>query len=223
MPGTALEQYFVSFTLKRQKLLKAKGIRLFFSNEDKGIGLSDFFEQKGESPFFSTLERGVEWLEEDLIAIYGKRQNKDIRYELNDFEICRSLNADEIEYLDRILECRQYQRGEYIVKAGDIADCMFFLTLGTVDVTLLMNGKNRRLASFGSGNIFGEMAIVERSVRSADIIVATDVVECLVLKLVDYEALMGKMPNLQMILLKNIVIQLSEKLRNANKQIQMLR
>ena len=26
MPGTALEQYFVSFTLKRQKLLKAKGI-----------------------------------------------------------------------------------------------------------------------------------------------------------------------------------------------------
>ena len=26
MPGTALEQYFVSFILKRQKLLKAKGI-----------------------------------------------------------------------------------------------------------------------------------------------------------------------------------------------------
>ena len=26
MPGTALEQYFVSFTLKRKKLLKAKGI-----------------------------------------------------------------------------------------------------------------------------------------------------------------------------------------------------
>ena len=26
MPGTALEHYFVSFTLKRQKLLKAKGI-----------------------------------------------------------------------------------------------------------------------------------------------------------------------------------------------------
>ena len=25
MPGTALEQYFVSFILKRQKLLKAKG------------------------------------------------------------------------------------------------------------------------------------------------------------------------------------------------------
>ena len=28
MPGTALEQYFVSFTLKRQKLLKAKGIEI---------------------------------------------------------------------------------------------------------------------------------------------------------------------------------------------------
>lgn len=203
-------------------LLKKQNIHLLFSSEDKSSGMSQYFSQHGVTPFFDTLERGLEWIEDALIGQHTKQSNEEPTYELKDFSVCRSLQDVEFQYLDNILQPVGFKKGEHIISAGDEADSMFFLTRGTVDVSLTIEGKDRRVASFGAGNIFGEMAIVERSLRSANIIVSSETVTCLQLRLADFEAMLKNMPNLQLVLLKNIVTQLSEKLRNANKQIQML-
>ena len=62
-----------------------------------------------------------------------------------------------------------YQDGEVIIRQGEVGDCMFIVLEGVVEV--LAEGEDGRvqLSTRGEGEILGEMAIIERSVRSATV------------------------------------------------------
>ena len=64
---------------------------------------------------------------------------------------------------------RVYQDGELIIKQGEVGDCMFIVLEGQVEV--LVEGEDGRvkLSTRGEGEIIGEMAIIEREVRSATV------------------------------------------------------
>ena len=62
-----------------------------------------------------------------------------------------------------------YQDGEYIIREGEVADCMFVIQEGQVEVLTGSEGRKLRLAVRGAGEFVGEMAIFERQVRSADV------------------------------------------------------
>jgi CRP/FNR family transcriptional regulator len=62
-----------------------------------------------------------------------------------------------------------YGDGEIIISEGDEGDCMFVVQEGQVEVFVKKDGKEIRLAVRGVGEIFGEMAIFEREVRSASV------------------------------------------------------
>ena len=62
-----------------------------------------------------------------------------------------------------------YQDGEDIVRQGEIGDCMYVIQEGQVEVISENNGEEVRLAIRGAGEFFGEMAIFERTVRSATV------------------------------------------------------
>jgi CRP-like cAMP-binding protein len=60
--------------------------------------------------------------------------------------------------------------GETIFREGDPADMMYGICEGTVEI---MAG-GRTLETLGPGGIFGEMALVDRSPRSATVVARTD-------------------------------------------------
>lgn len=62
-----------------------------------------------------------------------------------------------------------YKDGDVIVRQGDLADCMYVVQSGEVEVVQATNGGEQRLAVLGSGDFFGEMAVFEREVRSATV------------------------------------------------------
>jgi CRP/FNR family cyclic AMP-dependent transcriptional regulator len=62
-----------------------------------------------------------------------------------------------------------YQDGENIVCQGEIGDCMYVIQEGQVEIISENNGEEVRLAIRGAGEIFGEMAVFERTVRSATV------------------------------------------------------
>jgi CRP-like cAMP-binding protein len=62
-----------------------------------------------------------------------------------------------------------YQDGENIVRQGEIGDCMYVIQEGQVEIISENNGEEVRLAIRGAGDFFGEMAIFERTVRSATV------------------------------------------------------
>lgn len=62
-----------------------------------------------------------------------------------------------------------YEDGELIIRQGEVGDCMFVIQEGEVEVFVVQDGREVRLAVRGEGDFVGEMAIFEREVRSANV------------------------------------------------------
>lgn len=70
---------------------------------------------------------------------------------------------------------KTYQPGEDIVREGDTGDCMFVIQDGEADVLRKVEGVETVVDHMGAGDIFGEIAIVERTLRSSTVRAATEV------------------------------------------------
>ncbi|MBM4259686.1 MAG: cyclic nucleotide-binding domain-containing protein [Deltaproteobacteria bacterium] len=102
---------------------------------------------------------------------------------LRGHSIFSSLREDEIANLlrDEISQEHSYAPGTTIIKEGDAGDSMFLLSVGSVQVALTGNGGPMvRLAVIQAGEIFGEMAVLERKPRSATVFAAE---HCLLLEI----------------------------------------
>jgi CRP/FNR family cyclic AMP-dependent transcriptional regulator len=62
-----------------------------------------------------------------------------------------------------------YGDGEVVVRQGDTGDCMFSIQAGRVEVVREADAGPVRVAVLQEGDIFGEMAILDKEVRSATV------------------------------------------------------
>lgn len=62
---------------------------------------------------------------------------------------------------------RMFKAGDIIFRAGDEGGSMFVIQEGEVEIFILVNKQKIVLASLGKGAVFGEMALVDNSPRSA--------------------------------------------------------
>jgi CRP-like cAMP-binding protein len=67
--------------------------------------------------------------------------------------------------LGAIAERKTYIAGDLVYSEGDVADALFIVEMGTVDV--VSKGKEIVFATIGSGQRFGELAFFERGTRPA--------------------------------------------------------
>ncbi|UCC40485.1 MAG: cyclic nucleotide-binding domain-containing protein [Candidatus Aminicenantes bacterium] len=62
-----------------------------------------------------------------------------------------------------------YSGGESIIRQGDPGDCMYVIQEGKAEVFRENKGKEVRLAILGEEDFFGEMAIFDHELRSANV------------------------------------------------------
>jgi glutaminase len=118
---------------------------------------------------------------------------------------------------------RDFVSGETIIKTGTLADELFILTSGSVEVRLELEGKrHQRLDVFASGMSFGELAFLDGSPRSADII-ALGPVSCRVIDRRFFDELGERSPVIKAKILNEIALLMSSRLRQANIEISALR
>jgi len=70
----------------------------------------------------------------------------------------------EATYLEKV-----YEDSEIVVKQGDVADCIYIILGGQVEVIYEKDGKEIQLTKLGLGNFIGEMAIIEPHTCSATV------------------------------------------------------
>ncbi len=102
---------------------------------------------------------------------------------LQSHPIFSSLNEEELANLlsDQVSQERVYSQGAVILKGGDEGDSVFLIGTGSVQVTLVgTKGPTFPLAIIPAGEIFGEMAVLERKPRSATVSAHDD---CLLLEI----------------------------------------
>ena len=118
---------------------------------------------------FATLDAGLEWIEEALLASDSgafPRAEEDFPA-----MFAQHFTPPALAKLLALLEVRELEAGQAVFHRGEPGDAMYFVERGRVAVLLpLGDGRSLRLRSFGPGTIVGEMAVYTQQQRSADVL-----------------------------------------------------
>ena len=110
---------------------------------------------------------------------------------------------------------RSYNADDVIFREGDVGNEMFIIQSGKVKISKqLKDGVEKTLVILGAGDFFGEMAVIDKDVRSANAM-AMEPSRLIALDEEVFEMHMQTNPKIVKKILKN----LTSRLREANQQI----
>ena len=125
------------------------------------------------------------------------------------------LEAGELERFSRVAVPRSFPAATRVFHEGDHSDACYIVRSGSFRVTREHpDGRAITLATLGSGDIFGELAMLDGEVRSASVEALTDG-ELLALPAGEVRALLGRHPDITVKLIGALV----RRLREANERI----
>jgi len=138
---------------------------------------------------------------------------------LQQVPIFKSLGKESIDFIIERLKFKTFEADETICKSGDPGDEMYIIITGVVNIVIYSDdGKHGQVvANLGSGDYFGEMALLTGETRSASVI-TTQKSEMFVLHKTDFDVILDKYPSISLSLGKIV----SQRLRDTlNKATQM--
>jgi glutaminase len=178
----------------------------------------------GPSAFSPSTEEAIEDGEELLLSSFaGPERNSPVEASLQEFELLAELEPEEIGILRRFLVKETFAADEVIIKEGGVADSLYFVTSGSVNVCVAGTGDEprTRLACVDAGNVVGELALLSNRQRTADVIAVTPVTAW-ILTAADVSAIAHSYPEIHAKLMSAVGESLSERLRRANAVIASL-
>lgn len=134
-------------------------------------------------------------------------------------ELFEGATDQELESVASICQEQTFAKGDIVTAQGEPGDELFVVYEGFVEV--LRSGISpeqgpRTVVHLGSGQIFGEMALVDRGPRSATVKAASDTTRVLVIHQDDFERLCEQNHHLGFVVMRNIAADLSFKLRHRH-------
>lgn len=171
-------------------------------------------------PSFPDVDRALEWCEDKLLESMEVPNDTSTR-DLRSQELLAGLDDEGLTLIEERTETREFPAGAIVVKEGEPATELFFVISGQVSVNLALSGSTRRLACFGPGAAFGEMAILDDRTRSSTVIADQPTV-CRSLSRSSLEDLGRHHPELIAALYRQLARSLSTRLRDSNEMVRSL-
>jgi SulP family sulfate permease len=169
---------------------------------------------------FPDLDRGLEWCEEQLL-----------QSQLNDRQHAQKFTETLIRLFGDRAQAGQFMaylqswlvdEGQIVFKQADPSEGLYFLESGQISVFLtLPNGTTKRLRTFKSGTIIGEMGLYQNTTRSASVI-ADRSSQLYHLSKEAFAKMEQQDPTLASIFHRYIVCLLSERLKHREKELKVL-
>jgi CRP/FNR family transcriptional regulator len=129
--------------------------------------------------------------------------------------IFASLDADDLTYVAELSQPRRFAAGEVVFREGDESNTCYIVRSGHARaVREHADGRQIALATFGPGDIFGELSMFDDERRSATV-EATDPLEALAIRGPDMRRLMLQRPALAVALAAS----LARRLRTTNERL----
>jgi len=107
------------------------------------------------------------------------------------FPLFAGLSTEQRETVALHFQVRSAQPGERLIRVGDKADVVYFISIGQVEVVI--NGHQIKM---GPGDFFGEMSLLSGEPRSADV-TALDFCKLLTLSRRDFRELLRRYPGMR--------------------------
>ena len=177
----------------------------------------------GEEHVFTDTDHAQEWAEDALIESDTVVQLAPPTVDLRGVGVFEELHDEEIGVVRDYLETRRYKRGEMVFDEGGDGDGMYFILSGGVSVIAHSSdrSRHRRLAFFGEGLFFGDMAILEGEKRSAGVRADRDTTTVF-LSRENFGRLVDEHPGISSRVLLAMARELSWRLRQSNTEVQAL-
>ena len=143
---------------------------------------------------FPDVDLAREWCEDRILALGQEADHPAEPTALADHELLRGVDDAGLAILRTHLHRICYVPGTRIVRRGETADRLFLITSGRLSVTIdLAGGDLRRLSTLSAGMVFGELSLIGREARTADVRADT-MVECQVMDIDAFERLTVEHP-----------------------------
>jgi CRP-like cAMP-binding protein len=163
----------------------------------------------------------------ELQIIFGKRRRAGATFEtpagqlntgaLRRVKILAGLSEEQLAKFGEFMEVLPVRQWAEIVHIGDPGDAMYLILEGELRVRLMLGGKERILATLGSGEFFGEIALFDHEPRSADVVANLDS-KLLKVSVEAFENLIHQAPELAAPILHAIGKTLAARIRADNKR-----
>lgn len=136
---------------------------------------------------------------------------------LSNIELFNGLTEQDLTEVAQVCSERTLRAGEDLVKQGEPGDDLYIITNGYVEVAVDERPQERKIiVSLGEGQIIGEMSLLDQGLRSATVQARSDPTIVQVIKRGDFDALCERNPHIGFIVMRNLALDLSFKLRHRN-------
>jgi glutaminase len=171
--------------------------------------------------FVADVDRALAAFEDRQLAAAGLG-HRETRLPIEAFDIFAGVTRTDMRRLEDIAAPLDFAAGETILHTGEESTALFAIAGGTVSVLFRSaDGPPRRVGSIGPGQAFGDMALLDGTRRTTDV-VADGPVLAYAFPVTALRELGVESPTLLSTILGNMVRVLSDRLRAANTAIQAL-
>ena len=172
---------------------------------------------------FAAADQALEYAENALLSVLGVAPTVlDQRVSLENLDLCCNLQPADLAALAEVLQPRLLDSGERLFAAGDPGAELYLVLRGRVDIRLPATAdRYKRLAIYGSGTVFGDIAFLDPGPRAAEAVAARPR-EVLLLNRADFNQLRERHPDAAIALLLALGRLQSRTLRWSAREIQRL-
>jgi len=169
---------------------------------------------------FPDVDRSIEWAEDTLLRAQAPASSTEVM--LPEVALFSGFEPSDIKAIVALMKRKTYSQNTVVFGEGDPGDEVLIVTKGAASAYLqLPSGANIRLATFATGTVFGELAILDQGPRAASVIADGELV-CYGMSRADYATLAEKSPSAAIQFMAAIGRELSGRLRTANRTIHQL-
>lgn len=133
----------------------------------------------------------------------------------------KNLNDEDLVSLEKYAELKKYQKNEMIFSEEESGDELFIIKSGTVKVLRQIKNEEQTIVILNPGEFFGEMALFDKHPRSASVKMMDDG-ELVVLQKSDFDQMKTEVPSLVIKLMEIVITTLSDRLRQANRNFEVI-
>ena len=169
--------------------------------------------------WFASPDLALEAAEDALLESSGPAESQAADKTIN-LEALSDLDDDQIAVLLNYTQENNFDCDEVLFRRKDPGDVLYILLAGQVEIRIpVKGGASRRLIALRPGTLFGEMAVLRGTPRSADAIVTAENTEILSLSKTALDKLHREHPDIALTLMRNIGIQLAARLASATDEL----
>ncbi len=126
------------------------------------------------------------------------------------------MNAVEIDTVGALFQEKKLEKGKTVFVEQMPGESLYLIKKGSVRISkLIAEGDEKTLTTLKAGDVFGEMAILDGSSRSATARVETNAI-LLSVKKTDFEKLCSSHPGIALKIMRNIICVFSKRIRENN-------